>query len=105
MSITMPHDQEIMAMYPSLYDLCDRHSDEKNDVNRIVNYILTATEFADDVLRTHVVTYEMMLNALKMDLCKFCADNEIDASFVSNACRMLVKSDDEIVRKIAIDMI
>jgi hypothetical protein len=100
----MPHDQEIMSMYPALYDLCDRHSDEKNDVNRIVNYILTATEVADDVLRTHVVTYEMVLNALKRDLAKFCADNEIDASFVSNACRVLIKSDDKIVRKLAIDM-
>jgi hypothetical protein len=100
----MLHDKDISAMYPSLYELCDRHSDEKNDVNRIINYILAATEVADDALRTYVVTYDDVLNALKRDVSKFCADNEIDASFVSNACRVLVKSDDEIVRKIAIDM-
>jgi hypothetical protein len=100
----MALDQNTRVMYPSLYDLCDRYSDAKNDVNRIINYILVATEVSQDVLRARVVTYEMVLNALKSDLAKFCADNEIDPTYVSNACRVLVKSDDEIVRKIAIDM-
>jgi len=100
----MALDQNTRVMYPSLYDLCDIYSDAKNDVNRIINYILVATEVSQDVLRARVVTYEMVLNALKSDLAKFCADNEIDPTYVSNACRVLVKSDDEIVRKIAIDM-
>ena len=100
----MALDQNTRVMYPALFDLCDRYSDAKNDVNRIINYILVATEVSQDVLRARVVTYEMVLNALKKDLAKFCADNEIDPTFVSNACRVLVKSDDEIVRKLAIDM-
>lgn len=101
----MELNRNIKLMYPSLYDLCDRYSDAETAVTRIVNYILSATEVAEDVLRAHVVTYDMIFNALKSDLAKFCADNEIDPTYVSNACRVLVKSDDEIVRKIAIDMI
>ena len=97
-------DSNIKLTYPSLYDLCDRYSDAKDDVNRIVNYILAATEVAQDVLKTRVVTYEMVLTALKSDLAKFCAANVIDPTYVSNACRVLVRSNDETVRRIAIDM-
>ena len=100
----MKLDQETKVFYPSLYDLCDRYKHDVADVDCIINYILAATEIAKDALRTHVVTYDMVFKALEDDLIKYNIKNKIDPALVLNACQVLVESDDEIVRKIAIDL-
>lgn len=100
----MKLDQDTKLLYPSLYDLCDYYKHAAADVDCIVNYVLAATEVAKDVLRTHVVTYDMVYKALEADLIKYGIKNKIDPALITNACQVLVESDDEIVRKIAIDL-
>ena len=92
------------SRYPSLFEICDKYRPDADDVNRIIDYIFVATEIAKDELRTEVVTYDMIYNALNSDLRKYCIDNKIDLTLISNACRVLVKSDDGLVRKLAIDI-